>query len=135
MPAFCPDGNGQKWRSTLGRGSMATTKEDDVRMTSTKATSLDQIRTECQKREVRYLQLQFVDVLGIPKCVELPFSQLEKAYNNEIMFDGSSIDGFARINESDMALYPDWSTRYYESSPDGAGSVLRVISDIYTDKM
>lgn len=114
---------------------MATTKEGDVRMTATKATSLDQVRTECQKREVRYLQLQFVDVLGIPKCVELPFSQLEKAYNNEIMFDGSSIDGFARINESDMALYPDWSTRFFESSPDGGGSVLRVISDVYTDKM
>ena len=114
---------------------MATTKEGDVRMSSSKATSLDQIRTECQKREVRYLQLQFVDVLGIPKCVEIPFSQLEKAYNNEIMFDGSSIDGFARINESDMALYPDWSTRFFETSLDGAGSVLRVISDVYTDKM
>jgi glutamine synthetase len=97
--------------------------------------SLDQIRSECQTHDVRYLQLQFVDILGISKCVELPASQMEKAYNNEVMFDGSSIDGFARINESDMALYPDWSTRYYEPSPDGAGGgVLHVISDVWTDK-
>ncbi len=113
---------------------MAKTKEGDARMTAS-PTSLDQIRAECTKREVRYIQLQFVDVLGVPKCVELPLSQLEKAYNNEIMFDGSSIDGFTRINESDMALYPDWNTRFFESSPDGAGAVLRVISDVYTDKM
>jgi glutamine synthetase len=96
--------------------------------------SLDQVRSECQARKVGYIQLQFVDILGIPKCVELPLAQLEKAYSNEIMFDGSSIDGFARINESDMALYPDWSSRFYESSPDMTGGVLRVISDVYTDK-
>jgi glutamine synthetase len=96
--------------------------------------SLAQIRSECQKHDVRYMQLQFVDILGISKCVELPMSQLEKAYNNEIMFDGSSIDGFARINESDMAVYPDWSTRFYEASADGGGGVLRVISDVWTDK-
>ena len=96
--------------------------------------SLNQIRSECDSRKVGYVQLQFVDILGVPKCVELPLAQLEKAYNNEIMFDGSSIDGFARIDESDMALYPDWSSRFYESSPDGGG-VLRVISDVYTDKM
>jgi len=97
--------------------------------------SLDQIRSECKERDVRYVQLQFVDILGIPKCVELPLVQLEKAYNNEIMFDGSSVDGFARINESDMALYPDWSSRFYDAAEDGAGAVLRVISDVYTDKM
>ena len=96
--------------------------------------SLDQIRSECESHDVKYIQLQFVDILGISKCVELPLTQLEKAYNNEIMFDGSSIDGFARINESDMALYPDWASRFYESSPDGMGGVLRVISDVYTDK-
>jgi glutamine synthetase len=97
--------------------------------------SLDQIRTECSDHDVRYVQVQFVDILGIPKCVELPLHQLEKAYNNEVMFDGSSIHGFARINESDMALYPDWSSRVYERSPDGAGGLLRVIADVYTDKM
>jgi len=97
--------------------------------------SLDQIRAECESHDVRYVQVQFVDILGIPKCVELPLHQLEKAYNNEVMFDGSSIHGFARIDESDMALYPDWSSRVFERSPDGSGGLLRVIADVYTDKM
>ncbi|GJM44290.1 MAG: glutamine synthetase [Gemmatimonadota bacterium] len=113
---------------------MSTTRESEGRMAGT-TLSFDQLRAESESREVRYVQLQFVDILGIPKCVELPVSQLEKAYNNEMMFDGSSIDGFARINESDMALYPDWASRFYEMSPDGSGNVLRVISDVYTDKM
>jgi glutamine synthetase len=102
--------------------------------TATGAVSLDQIRSECRARKAGYIQLQFVDILGIPKCVELPLGELEKAYNNEIMFDGSSIHGFARINESDMALFPDWGTRFYESSPDLTGGLLRVISDVWTDK-
>jgi glutamine synthetase len=96
--------------------------------------SLAEIRKECDTRDVRYIQLQFVDVQGTPKCVEVPLSQLEKAYNDEIMFDGSSIDGFARIDESDMALYPDWSSRFYQKTMDGSGTLLRVISDVYTDK-
>lgn len=101
---------------------------------STEPTSLEQIRNECNDRQVRFLQLQFVDILGTSKCIELPIVQLEKAYNNEIMFDGSSIDGFTRINESDMALYPDWNSRFYDDG--GPGSpVLRVISDVYSDKM
>ncbi|MAF26415.1 MAG: type I glutamate--ammonia ligase [Gemmatimonadota bacterium] len=96
--------------------------------------SLDQIRAECESHGVRYVQLQFVDILGMPKCIEIPLREIDKAFANELMFDGSSIDGFARIDESDMALYPDWSSRFYENSPDGTGSVLRVLSDVYTDK-
>ncbi len=99
-----------------------------------KAPTLAELRAECASHDVKYVQLQFVDILGIPKCVELPLSQLEKAHNNEIMFDGSSIHGFARIDESDMSVYPDWKTRIVERSADGSGSVLRVISDVYTDK-
>jgi glutamine synthetase len=114
---------------------MESTRQGEERMTTGAGLSFDQIRAECESRNVRYVQLQFVDIVGMPKCVELPIHQLEKAYNNEIMFDGSSIDGFARINESDMALYPDWRSRFYEASPDGGGNVLRVISDVYTDKM
>ena len=115
----------------------ATTMERGAgkEMSDTGKLSLDQIRTECEQNGVRYVQLQFVDILGIPKCVELPVIQLEKAYNNEVMFDGSSIHGFARINESDMALYPDWTSRVFERSPDGSGGIVRVISDVYTDKM
>jgi glutamine synthetase len=103
-------------------------------MSENSTPTIEEIRDECESRDVRYVQLQFVDILGTPKCVEIPMGQLEKAYANEIMFDGSSIHGFARIDESDMALYPDWGSRFYESSLDGTGSVLRVLSDIYTDK-
>jgi glutamine synthetase len=117
---------------TLTKSSNAARKKP---ITSGKKPSLADLRAECESRDVKYIQLQFVDILGIPKCVEIPYSQLEKAYNNEIMFDGSSIHGFARINESDMAVYPDWSTRIHERSADNSGSVLRVVSDVFTDKM
>lgn len=59
---------------------------------------------------VRFLRLQFTDILGINKNVELPVSQFEKALDGEIMFDGSSIEGFTRIEESDMLLKPDYGT-------------------------
>ena len=56
------------------------------------------------------IHLQFTDIAGTMKNVSIPASELEKALNNEIMFDGSSIDGFVRIEESDMCLAPDFST-------------------------
>ena len=59
---------------------------------------------------VRFLRLQFTDILGINKNVEIPTSQFEKALAGDIMFDGSSIEGFVRIEESDMLLTPDYST-------------------------
>src|SRR5213596_2027616 len=63
-----------------------------------------------QKNNVRFLRLQFTDILGINKNVEVPASQFEKALAGDIMFDGSSIEGFVRIEESDMLLAPDLST-------------------------
>ena len=57
--------------------------------------------------DVRFLRLQFTDILGINKNVEVPRSQFDKALDGEIMFDGSSIEGFVRIEESDMLLKPD----------------------------
>jgi glutamine synthetase len=59
---------------------------------------------------VRFIRLQFTDIPGITKNVEIPISQLEKAFDEGIMFDGSSVEGFARINESDMRLKPDPDT-------------------------
>src|SRR5690606_1031766 len=52
---------------------------------------------------VRFLRLQFIDVMGVLKSVEVPRSQFEKALDGDIMFDGSSIEGFVRVEESDMA--------------------------------
>ncbi|MBN2809391.1 MAG: type I glutamate--ammonia ligase [Deltaproteobacteria bacterium] len=63
-----------------------------------------------QKENVRFFRLQFVDIFGIMKNVAIPLSQLEKALDGKMMFDGSSIEGFARIQESDMYLIPDYNT-------------------------
>src|SRR5919205_4549235 len=60
--------------------------------------------------KVDFLRLQFTDILGVNKNVEVPPSQFEKALEGEIMFDGSSIEGFVRIEESDMLLKPDLHT-------------------------
>jgi glutamine synthetase len=64
----------------------------------------------CRALNVRFLRLTFTDILGHTKNVEVPASQFEKALEGEIMFDGSSIKGFVRIEESDMLLGPDLST-------------------------
>ncbi len=70
----------------------------------------DDILHIVKEENVKYIRLQFTDILGTIKNVEIPISQLEKALNNKIMFDGSSIEGFVRIEESDMYLYPDLDT-------------------------
>ena len=63
-----------------------------------------------QEENVKFVRLQFTDILGQLKNVAITVSQLEKALNNECMFDGSSIEGFVRIEESDMYLRPDYDS-------------------------
>jgi len=81
---------------------------------------------------VRFMRLQFTDILGVIKNVEIPRSQFEKALDGQIMFDGSSIEGFTRIEESDMLLVPDYDTYRVNPwvNPDGS-KVARMICDIY----
>jgi glutamine synthetase len=95
-------------------------------------TRLDIIR-EAKENNVKYVRLQFTDMLGTVKNVEIPATNLERALSNEIMFDGSSIQGFVRIDEADMYLYPDlstWLILEWESLPEG--KVARLICDVYT---
>jgi glutamine synthetase len=88
--------------------------------------------TKIAKEEgVRFIRLQFTDLFGNLKNVEIPYSQLEKALSNEMMFDGSSIEGFARIEESDMYLYPDYDTWLILPSNLEYGKVARLICDVY----
>lgn len=84
-----------------------------------------------KKENVHFLRLMFSDQLGTMKSVDIPVSQLDKLLENRIMFDGSSIDGFVRIEESDMYLYPDNST--WLVFPWGAehGKVARVICSVH----
>jgi len=84
-----------------------------------------------EELEVDFLRLQFTDVTGINKNVEVPRSQFEKAVAGDIMFDGSSIEGFVRIEESDMVLKPDLDTFKVYPSDDEGGRVARLICDIY----
>ncbi|MEP7327038.1 MAG: type I glutamate--ammonia ligase [Gemmatimonadota bacterium] len=81
---------------------------------------------------VDFLRLQFTDILGVNKNVEVPRSQFEKALEGEIMFDGSSIEGFVRIEESDMLLKPDLDTFRILPYEDEGGRVARLLCDIYT---
>ncbi|MGM7636124.1 type I glutamate--ammonia ligase [Bacillus sp. Hm123] len=80
---------------------------------------------------VKFIRLQFTDILGTIKNVEIPSSQLEKALSNKMMFDGSSIEGFVRIEESDMYLYPDLDTFVIFPWTAEKGKVARFICDIY----
>jgi glutamine synthetase len=85
----------------------------------------------CKKQEVNFLRLQFTDILGVNKNVEVPESQFEKALEGDIMFDGSSIEGFVRIEESDMVLKPDLETFRVLPYDDEGGRIARLICDIY----
>ncbi len=70
----------------------------------------DQIMKIIEEQNVNFFRLQFVDIFGFMKNVAIPRSQIKKALDGKMMFDGSSIEGFVRINESDMYLKPDYGT-------------------------
>lgn len=93
-------------------------------------TSKDILRL-AKEENVRFIRLQFTDLLGIIKNVEVPVSQLPKALDNKMMFDGSSIEGFVRIEESDMYLYPELDTWMIFPWTTKEGKVARLICDIY----
>jgi glutamine synthetase len=83
------------------------------------------------REKVKFMRLQFTDILGATKNVEVPDRQFSEALDGGIMFDGSSIEGFVRIEESDMYLKPDLET--FEVLPwtyGGSDRVGRVICDI-----
>lgn len=84
-----------------------------------------------EKENIDFIRLQFTDLFGTLKNVAITKSQLERALDNKIMFDGSSIEGFARIEESDMYLYTDYDTFEILPFAQGQGKVARMICDIY----
>ena len=84
-----------------------------------------------EKLNVRFMRLQFTDILGINKNVEIPSTQFEKALTGDIMFDGSSIEGFVRIEESDMLLVPDLETFLVYPWGDDENRICRLVCDIH----
>lgn len=93
------------------------TKEDIIRLV--------------EEEDVEFIRLQFTDIFGVVKNIAITSSQLERALNNRCVFDGSSIDGFIRIEESDMYLYPDLDTFIIFPWRPQQGKVARLICDIY----
>jgi glutamine synthetase len=93
------------------------TKEDIIRMVN--------------DQDVEFIRMQFTDIFGQLKNVAITKSQIEKAVNNEIMIDGSSIEGFVRIQESDQCLYPDLDTFAILPWRPQVGKVARLICDVY----
>ncbi len=94
--------------------------------------SKDDIRKICKEQNIRYIRMQFTDILGMLKNVEIPITRLEDALDNSVMFDGSSIEGFVRIYEADMFLHPDLDTFLVLSWEDNSyGKVARFICDVY----
>ena len=94
-------------------------------------TTKREILETAKKQGVSFLRLQFTDILGVNKNVEVPESQFDKALEGDIMFDGSSIEGFVRIEESDMVLRPDLETFRILPYDDEGGKVARLICDVY----
>jgi glutamine synthetase len=88
------------------------------------------ILERCDAEGVRFLRLQFTDILGTNKNVEVPRGRFDKALDGEITFDGSSIEGFVRIEESDMLLAPDPGTFRILPWDEGGSKVARVLCDV-----
>ncbi len=93
--------------------------------------SKEEIIQLVEDEDVEFIRLQFTDIFGKLKNVAITASRLEKALDNECMFDGSSIEGFSSIEESDMYLYPDFGTLEIFPWRPQQGKVARLICDVY----
>lgn len=93
----------------------------------------EEILRSVSENNVKFIRLQFTDILGVMKSISITSDQLEKALDGELMFDGSSIEGFVRIEESDMYLRPDYSTYLILpwTNPNSQIKTARLICDIY----
>lgn len=92
----------------------------------------EDVLKKAEELNVKFVRLQFVDILGIIKNVAITIDQLEAALDGEIMFDGSSIEGFTRIHESDMYLKPDFNTFAIFPWHKEEGAIARLMCDVYT---
>ncbi len=90
------------------------------------------ILKNAEEQNVKYIRLCFTDINGVIKNVEIPANGLEDALDGKTMFDGSSIDGFARIQEADMYLYPDYDTWLISTWEQTTyGKVAMIFCDVY----
>ncbi len=98
-----------------------------------KAAIKQRVFEQAEAAHVRFVSLQFTDIMGVVKNVHIPFHNFDDAVEHGLWFDGSSIEGFARIHESDMFLDPDLETfGIIPWERDAASATAKVICDVYT---
>src|SRR5438067_12070116 len=92
---------------------------------------LEYVLRTVEERGVRFVRLWFTDVLGVLKSVEITPAELEVALSEGMTFDGSTIEGYSRIQESDMLARPDANTFELLPTDDhGEAAVARMLCDI-----
>jgi glutamine synthetase len=92
----------------------------------------DELTTLVEQRQIKYIDLQFIDVVGVVKNITIPVSELPTAIQNGIWFDGSSIEAYARVAESDMHLCPDINTFAIIPWLNGEEATARLICDVFS---
>src|SRR3990172_463126 len=101
-------------------------------MTTNAGEGKEYILKTAKEQNVKFIELWFTDTLGQLKSFAIPISELERALEDGFGFDGSSISGFARIDESDMVAMPDVDTfQILPWKPVEGASIARIICDIY----
>src|SRR5205823_3804388 len=114
---------------------------DEARTTSMseqhRQSTRDSVLATIEAEHVRFVNLEFTDVVGMAKCVTIPVEQFPDCLTHGKWFDGSSIEGFARVAESDMYLFPDLATFAIlpgKVRPQAATQTLHTYSDRETDE-
>src|ERR687886_107341 len=92
----------------------------------------EDVLRRAEEEQVRFVNLQFTDITGVVKSVTIPVHQLADSIEHGTWFDGSSIEGFARIAESDMYLLPDVTTFRVVPWERGENTTARVICRVFT---
>src|SRR4051794_21131123 len=92
----------------------------------------DEVLAKTAEGQIRFVNLQFTDIMGLVKTVTVPAHKLPDALEHGLWFDGSSVEGFARIHESDMFLRPDPRTYCPVPWDAGVNATARVICDVFT---
>jgi glutamine synthetase len=98
----------------------------------TQPASADELIALVEQNQIKYIDLQFIDVVGVVKNITIPVSELPNAIQNGIWFDGSSIEAYARVAESDMHLCPDIGTFAIFPWLNNEEATARLICDVYT---
>ncbi|MDD4171097.1 MAG: type I glutamate--ammonia ligase [Syntrophomonas sp.] len=92
----------------------------------------DDVFKDINEKGIEFIRLQFIDIFGIMKSMSIMVSELERAFAGELMFDGSSVDGFACVEESDQCIVPDPDTYAIMPWRPQEEGVARMICDVYT---